>query len=270
VFLTFPIFLLPSAAHGSCYKPGSSYPPVQGTTHIESISPQFGLAGTTAVYVQGYCFGDTQGTGSVTVNGEPMNNIVFWTDAVIEFILPFDVQSGNLVVTSSSYGSDSSANEANCKSILQDWCGNDSINANFTVLLPNNPAYLDYTQKPPAPLISGWPPVPPKYVTGTWYYNDGPQTMTLTLTQGPQSSNGTWPITGTEVANICPGQQFAVSGTLDQYGDFSLYLNCVLTNDWCMQWLILGSGDVTSQGLAYAPPVPPVRASARVSTKLVG
>jgi hypothetical protein len=86
--------------------------------------------------------------------------------------------------------------------------------------------------------------------------------MTLTLDQGAQNSNGTWPITGTEVTDIAPGQVFDVSGTLDQYGDFALYLPVVWDNNNCIEWLLLGSGDVTSQGLAGAvactPPTPPV------------
>jgi len=53
------------------------------------------------------------------------------------------------------------------------------------------------------------------------------------------------------------GQQLALSGTLDQYGDFSLYLPCDANSIHCFQWLILGSGDVTSQGLGSAPPCPP-------------
>ncbi len=31
-------FLVPRAAR-ACYAPGGAYPPVQGTTHIESVSP---------------------------------------------------------------------------------------------------------------------------------------------------------------------------------------------------------------------------------------
>jgi hypothetical protein len=62
-----------------------TYAPVQGTTHIESVSPQVGLPGVALVYVQGYCFGDTKGIGSIILNCEPMIDIVFWTDAEIEW-----------------------------------------------------------------------------------------------------------------------------------------------------------------------------------------
>ncbi|HVA00076.1 MAG TPA: IPT/TIG domain-containing protein, partial [Terriglobia bacterium] len=110
--VAFAAFLLPVAAHGSCYKPlCCTYPPVQGTTHIESVSPQVALPGVTRVYIEGYCFGDSQGSGSIKLNGEPMTDIVFWTDAEIAFRPLLDATSGNLAVTSSSYGSDSTALE---------------------------------------------------------------------------------------------------------------------------------------------------------------
>jgi hypothetical protein len=125
--LAFLVVFGPSAAHATCYKPGDYYPPVTGTTHIESIPPQVALPGVTPVYIEGYCFGDSQGSGNITLNGEAMTDIVFWTDAEIEFIPPFDAQSGDLVVTSSSYGSDSTAQEAGCVSTPPDNCGNGEI-----------------------------------------------------------------------------------------------------------------------------------------------
>lgn len=80
--VAFAAFLVPLAAHATCYEPlCCTYPPVQGTTHIESVSPQVALPGVTRVYVEDYCFGDTQGGGSITLNGEPTTHIVFWTDA---------------------------------------------------------------------------------------------------------------------------------------------------------------------------------------------
>lgn len=60
-----------------------TYPPVTGTTHIVSVSPQVALPGATVVYIQGYCFGDSKGRGSITFNGEPITDIVFWTDSEI-------------------------------------------------------------------------------------------------------------------------------------------------------------------------------------------
>ncbi len=47
--LTPMMLLIPHIASATCYAPGDAYPSVQGTTHIESISPQFGLAGVTEV-----------------------------------------------------------------------------------------------------------------------------------------------------------------------------------------------------------------------------
>ncbi|HEV2386228.1 MAG TPA: IPT/TIG domain-containing protein [Candidatus Acidoferrales bacterium] len=262
LLLLFPsamlIFLVSPVALATCHKPGQTYPPVQGTTHIESVSPQVGLAGVARVYIQGYCFADGQGTGSVTLNGETVTNIVTWTDAEIEFIPPLDATTGNLVVTSASYGSDSTANEAACVSSPPDYCGNDKLNANFTVLTPNSPAYffpansLHCNSSQPCPLIAGVQSYP-QYLAGTWYYDDGGQTMTLTLTQGAQNPDGTWPITGTEVSDVCNGQ-FSVTGTLDQYGGFNLFLPCVEDNENCIEWLLLGSGDVTSQGFGQSGP----------------
>jgi len=63
------------------------------------------------------------GTGSITLNGEPMTDIVFWTDAEIAFRPLLDANSGNLVVNSQSYGSDSTANEANCPTPPPDYVG---------------------------------------------------------------------------------------------------------------------------------------------------
>lgn len=189
-------FLFPVAARAACYQPGNSYPPVQGSTHIESISPQVALAGITPVYIQGYCFGDTQGTGGITLNGEvvPATNIVFWTDAEIEFIPPLDSQSGDLVVTSSSYGSDSSADEANCPGNYingenWDYCGNGEIHSPFTISTANAPSYWlppnsqGCNSSQPC-LLSAGTRTAPQYVQGTWYYDAGTQTMTLYLDSG--------------------------------------------------------------------------------------
>jgi hypothetical protein len=217
----------------------------------------------------------------VTLNGELMTNIVFWTDAEIEFIPPFEATSGDLVVTSSSYGSDSSANEAGCPGNYingeeWDYCGNDEINATFAIATVNAPAYWLPANSPgctspqPCSNITGTQSTP-QYVAGTWYWDDGGGTVTITLSQGAQNSDGTWPITGTEVNSLCAGNgsgpgldQFDVTGTLDQYGDFALYSPCPFTasNIYCVEWLALGSGDVTSQGLGdsvpcfLGPPVP--------------
>lgn len=69
-------FLFPVAARATPYEPlCCTYPPVTGTTHIESISPQVALPGITVVYIQGYCFGDSKGTGSITLNGELMTDV---------------------------------------------------------------------------------------------------------------------------------------------------------------------------------------------------
>lgn len=253
--VAFVPFLFPVRAHADCYEPlCCTYPPVQGTTHIESVSPQVALPGATVVYIEGYCFGDSQGSGSITLNGEPMTDIVFWTDAEIAFRPPFDAASGNLVVNSQSYGSDSTAQETNCPASPPGWtpdyCGNDKVNATFNIAPVDAPTYWIPANSPGCPYAQPCPKVAgtqsaPQWVQGTWNYDDGDQTMTLTLSQGPENTtNHTWPITGTEVTNLSQNQ-YNVSGTLDQYGDLALYLPFVDDNANCIEWLVLGSGDVT-------------------------
>ena len=69
----FAAFLFPAAARGTCYEPlCCTYPEIQGTPHIESVSPPIALPGVTVVYIQGDCFGDPPAIGSITLNGEPM------------------------------------------------------------------------------------------------------------------------------------------------------------------------------------------------------
>ncbi|HEV2386751.1 MAG TPA: IPT/TIG domain-containing protein [Candidatus Acidoferrales bacterium] len=250
-----PFLPLPGSCQTYCWEPGA-YPLTHSTTHIQSVSPQVAIAGVTEVYIQGYCFGDTQGTGTITLNGEPITDVVSWTDAEIEFIPPSDATSGDLVVTSSTYGQDDTATEADCAHPYS-FCGNDSINANFTIAAVSLPSLCCVPNTSPlVSYVSGvqdLPPPRPWWVQGTWYYNDGGETMTLTLTQGAEdTSNNTWTITGTAESNTTCGT-FDVTGTLDQYGDLGLSIPCEGLNDNCMEWLLLGSGDVTSQGLGGGP-----------------
>ncbi len=74
----------------------------------------------------------------------------------------------------------------------------------------------------------------------------------LTLAQGAQNSSGDWPITGSETSSLCNNGQPMndVFGTLDEYRDFTIYVPCMLNNNNCIEWLLLNSGDVTSQGLS--------------------
>ncbi len=64
------------------------------------------------------------------------------------------------------------------------------------------------------------------------------------LSQGPQNSDGTWPITATSGSCVD-------SATLDQYGDlvFPGFEQC---HQWFLEYRILGSGDVTSQAYVGA------------------
>lgn len=58
----------------------------------------------TAVYVQGYCFGDSQGT--ISVGGAAVTNIFSWTDFETEFIVPTPHTRDCAILswTSDSYG----------------------------------------------------------------------------------------------------------------------------------------------------------------------
>jgi hypothetical protein len=257
------LFLLPSAA-SACAEPGI-FPAVPWTTHIESITPQAGIAGITYVYVEGYCFGDSP--GSITVGGAVVTDIVFWTDYEIEFQLPGNATTGDLVVTASSYGSDDSAKETGCpRSSSEGWpangyyCGNDMINASFDVLTAstsNPPLCCAPNTSPPAWLVSpvGYPPSAPQYVNGTWYYDDGGILRTFILTQGPQNSDGTWTVTGTETSSLGGGPEPIPFGLLDKQGD--LIIETYWTSS-CLEYLILGSGDVTSPGYSAGTASPTV------------
>lgn len=241
--------LCPSAH--ACAEPGGS-PNTLWTTHIQTITPEAGIAGITPVYVEGYCFGNTK--DKITVGGHAVTDIISWTDYQIEFVLPADATTGNLVVTSQSYGYDSSLKESACCgegcSDGEDWpgngnpagedqlCGNDLISPNFTVVTGDPPAAKD---------IIGAPPPPPQYVSGTWFYSNGGDDVQFDLTQGAQNSDGTWPITGTWTSNLFGGP-YAVTGTLDQYGDFTLSNS---EYGMCLEYQLLGSGDVTSVGWGY-------------------
>lgn len=192
----------------------SSYP-----TTIESITPQAGIAGVTKVYVLGTCFGDAQGSGSVKIKGIPATDYSLWSDGEIIFTVPVTAQTGNLVVTSDSDGSDSSANEADCAKV--GWCGTGNINADFSVTTPNAPSFFDMGYDPPA-FEGDSTQTAPEYITGEWNCDDGfGDTATYDLTQQPQNSEGTWPVTGSvhwtygSPDDICDQP---LTGTLDGSG----------------------------------------------------
>lgn len=231
----------------------------QCSTTIESISPQVAIAGVTRVYVLGSCFGDTQGSGSVTINGTsvPAANFLFWADGELAFTVPFTASSGPLVITSGN-GSDSSTNEADCTN--WGWCGNGNINPTFTVVAPDNPPFYN---SPTDIRIAGTPSVP-QYVEGNWNYDDGyGDTATYTLSQGPQNSDGTWPVTGSVHWSYWYGQDGtcdeSVTGTLDAHGD--LYLNVAADpadgcTTYALEYVVLNSGDMTSQGISWGEQQP--------------
>ncbi len=177
-----------------------------------------------------------------------MNDIVFCTDAEVAFILPFDASTGDLKVTS-GYGSDDTLTESQraCGGTDPDWCGNDKVNASFVAEPPDDPpltCLAPNCPSPPPSLVGGLPSVP-QYVDGTWDMNNGSGELMLSLTQGQQDASGDWPITGAVENSPCSGQLADVTGVLDQYGDMALYFPC---GNSCVEWLVLGSGDVTSQG----------------------
>jgi len=226
----------------------SSYP-----TTIESITPQAGIAGVTQVYVLGTCFGDTQGTGSVTVDGKPAD-VSVWSDGEIVFTVPVTATTGHLVVTSNSNGYDSSALEADCANA--GWCGTANINADFAVTAPNSPSFFDGSN-PPA-LLGDGTPTAPEYITGEWSWDTGfGITGTYDLTQQSQNSDGTWPVTGSshiEYGGPDDTCDQPVTGTLDGSGHLIIAAaaepdqGCESYSD---EYLILSSGDMTSQGYFY-------------------
>jgi IPT/TIG domain len=233
----------------------SSYP-----TIIESITPQAAIAGVTKVYVLGTCFGDTQGSGSVTIDGTLVTDILIWSDGEIVFTVPLFATSGNLVVTSDSYGSDTSANEGSCNNA--GWCGTGEFSPDFTVLYPEDPPLWDPNR---GLLIVGGSPYAPEYVTGTWEYDDGyGDTASYSLVQNAQNSDGTWPVTG-NVHWDYDGYESCdqtLTGTLDGGGNLILNVgdDLPVCGGYSEEYKILNSGDMTSQGYFYdgwgtSPPI---------------
>lgn len=216
----------------------------------------------TTVYVEGYCFGDS--IGSVTVGGVQVTKFKFWKDYEIAFTLPYNATSGNLVVTSQSYGSDSSEKEAVCCgdacSDGENWpfdtqqCGNDTINAAFWVDSPQSPSFIktsgtwgtqNCTTSEPCLKVDGSPSAP-QYVDGSWYFSNGGEVAIFTLTQGAENSSGISTVTGTEWDNVNGGPNPIQAGQMDEHGDVVIRDN--QTGD-CLEFQILNSGDVTAPGL---------------------
>lgn len=154
--LVFLVLLFPEMSLAGCNDNTGATGPV-----IKGVSPQVGIAGITNVYINGYCFGTSVGT--ITLNGEAMNAILIWNDAEIEFELPFDATSGNLVVITTCCGSDSTQYESQFTNR-----GNNNVDANFEVKTPNNPPLCcNDSVSPPALYVSG-SPNPSQYAGGTW------------------------------------------------------------------------------------------------------
>lgn len=237
-------------------------------TAIDGVSPQVGIAGVTQVYIYGTCFGtehgDGTGVGYITVGADaagnpiriPDSNISYWSDAEIVFQLPFDVTTGDLVVHTQYATQDDTANAASYCSEGSSWCGNGSISPNFQVQSPGSPPFTPLppgtwpcpqTSSEACPRILG-SESSPQYVAGTWDYDDGMVTGTLTLAQGAQNSDGTWPLSGSFDSNQWGSQ--AVSGTLDQEGDIIVCIdNCQIQSaEILAEWRVLSSGDVTTNG----------------------
>jgi hypothetical protein len=235
---------------GECWVPDGA-----GTT-IFSITPQAGIAGVTRVYIIGTCFGDSQGTGGVSIGGVqvPASSIFLWSDGEIGLVIPFTAQTGALEVDSQNSGSDTSTNEAGGNASYFAWSGNGQVNATFTVLAPSYPPL--YYPSTGLSKVDPAGPSPPRYVEGTWNYNDGYGDLaTYTLGQGPTSSDGTSSVSGTVVWSYgydeTPDCTQSINGTLEANG----YLNIVAGDDpvggcggYGEQYIILNSGDATSQG----------------------
>ena len=237
------IILRPSQVTASPYYCSpSTYPTV-----IESIEPQAAVAGVTKVYVLGQCFGDNP--GALTVNGTPVTDFSLWSDGEIVITVPFTATSGNLVVTSSNYGSDSSANEADCANA--GWCGTASINADFYVNAPNAPPFYI---SPTEILIPGTPS-PSEYITdGGWHVDSsgawGPDIVGI-WSQGvdwyQQHEPAGCTIVVPQAMNINTMDEL-----LTQYTTNQLIIK-ISPNEVCTEVMTMDSQTV-KQGLAYPPP----------------
>jgi hypothetical protein len=270
------VSILPARVRACAEPLTSTYPSVPWTTHIQSITPQVGLAGITEVYVQGYCFGDS--VGSISIGGVAVTDIKSWADDEIEFVVPWNATTGDLVVTSNStqdYGSDDSASESVCCgegcSDGENWpdsgatqeCGNDVIATDFTVVSPSSPPFID---PPGSPGCDSTTPCyhttgsvfDPQWVQGSWYFSTGDRYFTLS--QGTQDATGAWTITGTEWSSAFGGPYPILSGEMDPYGNVMIQTG---KTGYCLDFTILNSGDVTTPsyfdagGGACGPPEPP-------------
>ncbi|MCX5905541.1 MAG: hypothetical protein NTV89_19190, partial [Proteobacteria bacterium] len=80
-------------------KYGNRWPEVsEGKVIINSISCDSAPA-YAKVRIDGKGFGNTQGTSTVTLNGNPITSIVYWYDAYIYLLLPGTATTGDFVVT---------------------------------------------------------------------------------------------------------------------------------------------------------------------------
>ena len=215
-------------------------------TVIFSYTPQVGTAGVTRVYIIGGCFGATQGTGSVKIGGitVPSDSIFLWSDGEIGLTLPFAAQTGTLEVDSQDYGSDTSTNEANGNN--WGWTGNGEISGTFTVYTASSPSFC---------CLDPAGPSAPQYIEGTWNYDYGGwETAQYSLTQGTRNIDGSYPISGSVAWTADPSFDAdctqPLTGTLYTQGILRLYVEdgdngC---GQYAEEWLVLNSGDVTSQG----------------------
>jgi len=223
-------------------------------TTLFSYTPQVGIAGITRVYIIGVCFG---ASGTVSIGGVqvPSYDIFMWSDGEIILGVPDSAQTGAIEVHSQAYGSDTSTNEANGNN--RGWSGNGLITNNgiFTVFAPNYPSLYGSPSK-----IDPAGPSVPKYVEGTWNYvgNGTGSTAQYVLSQGTQNTDGSYPVSGTvswsdNWGNRCSQ---ALMGTLDTRG--VLVINAEDNTpggcgSYSEEWVILNSGDATSQGWFWEP-----------------
>jgi hypothetical protein len=227
-------------------------------TYLYNYEPPAGFTGYTSVYIIGTGFGDTQGTGTITIGGVevPAAQITMWSQGMLIATVPPGATTGPIVVTT-SYGSDSSTAEADPDTSFQGWGGTAGFSANFTVLDPDQPVFPSFLEYPQ--------PCGCSYVGGTWYFDDGwGNTATYTLSQNSTAnSDGTWSVPGGNVYwSYYYGEDGTciqpLTGTLDQNGNLELSV-AADTADGCdaynVAFKILNSGcDRTSPAYMYFPP----------------
>ena len=231
----------------------------QGSAVISDYVPQAGIAGVTIIYVAGSGFGDQAG-GSVSVGGVvvPGSNILVWTDDSIVFLLPENAQTGTLEVNGT----------ATCPTDPNDYgyvCYSSEMSGTFTVFTPSYPSFYGPPLKVAPPEVG----TSPQYVEGTWNFSNENGSGQYVLTQGGRNSDGSsgitgsldyWDIYGDECGGPITGSLSANGVLTIQVPDTDVpppfYCDGIPNLAWTEEWVVLNSGDATSNAWRWFPAYP--------------